>query len=151
MPLKRKEKKCIFCFPSFLFRKVSFLIFLSECADSNSNFRVLDAEKKGEKVTFLGSADVSKHPSRKTTAIYWLFFFLSFSSFFPSLVSSRPFPFPPLFNFEIARYLIKHIAPSNDDCGANWWRNYLNIIDRYKNIIMGDFAGHTHDDVSAIN
>eukprot|EP00026_Physarum_polycephalum_P006279 Phypoly_transcript_06321.p1 GENE.Phypoly_transcript_06321~~Phypoly_transcript_06321.p1 ORF type:complete len:568 (+),score=61.40 Phypoly_transcript_06321:78-1781(+) len=47
-------------------------------------------------------------------------------------------------------YLIKHIAPSEADCGADWWRNYLNIVDRYKNIIMGDFAGHTHDDIFTV-
>jgi sphingomyelin phosphodiesterase len=48
-------------------------------------------------------------------------------------------------------YIIKHIAPSKDECGVEWWRNYLNIIDRYKNIIMGDFAGHTHDDIFTVS
>jgi len=47
-------------------------------------------------------------------------------------------------------YIIKHIAPSRGDCGNDWWRNYLRIIDRYKNIILGDFAGHTHDDVFTV-
>lgn len=47
-------------------------------------------------------------------------------------------------------FLIKHIAPSQADCGTEWWRNYFNIIDRYKNIIMGDFAGHTHDDIFTV-
>jgi len=48
-------------------------------------------------------------------------------------------------------YILKHIAPSVDDCGADWYRNYLKIIDRYKNIILGDFAGHTHDDVFTVS
>jgi len=48
-------------------------------------------------------------------------------------------------------YIIKHIAPSEGDCGTNWWRNYLNIVNRYKNIILGDFAGHTHDDTFTVS
>lgn len=48
-------------------------------------------------------------------------------------------------------YLIMHIAPSANDCGNDWYRNYLNIVERYKNIIMGHFAGHTHDDIFTVS
>lgn len=53
-----------------------------------------------------------------------------------------------LFTLTVLIYIIMHIAPSASDCGNDWYRNYMNIIERYKNTIMGHFAGHTHDDVS---
>lgn len=47
-------------------------------------------------------------------------------------------------------YIIKHVTASEGNCGMEWWTNYWKIIQRYQNIILGDFAGHTHDDIFAV-
>jgi len=47
-------------------------------------------------------------------------------------------------------YIIQHINPSLDDCSSEWFGNYFKIINRYKNNILGYFAGHTHDDIFAV-
>ncbi|XP_027205586.2 sphingomyelin phosphodiesterase-like isoform X2 [Dermatophagoides pteronyssinus] len=43
-------------------------------------------------------------------------------------------------------YLVGHIAPDEDECFTHWVITYRDIIERYKNIIRGQFFGHTHLD-----
>ncbi|KAH7637452.1 sphingomyelin phosphodiesterase isoform X2 [Dermatophagoides farinae] len=43
-------------------------------------------------------------------------------------------------------YLVGHIAPDEDECFTHWVVTYRNIIETYKNIIRGQFFGHTHLD-----
>mmetsp|Transcript_7707 Transcript_7707/g.19458 ORF Transcript_7707/g.19458 Transcript_7707/m.19458 type:complete len:608 (-) Transcript_7707:1788-3611(-) len=46
-------------------------------------------------------------------------------------------------------YIVQHIK-GEPGCGADYWRNYWNILHRYENIILANFAGHTHDDRFAV-
>lgn len=43
-------------------------------------------------------------------------------------------------------YLVGHIAPDEDECFTHWVITYRDIIQTYKNIIRGQFFGHTHLD-----
>ncbi|CAG2116790.1 unnamed protein product, partial [Medioppia subpectinata] len=43
-------------------------------------------------------------------------------------------------------HIVGHIPPDNRECTQGWLYNYLNIIERYSNTIVGQFYGHTHYD-----
>lgn len=42
--------------------------------------------------------------------------------------------------------IIGHIPPGYNDCLQVWSRNYYRIINRFENVIVGQFFGHTHQD-----
>lgn len=43
-------------------------------------------------------------------------------------------------------YIVGHIAPDEDECSTHWVLAYRKILQIYKNIIRGQFFGHTHLD-----
>ena len=43
-------------------------------------------------------------------------------------------------------YIISHIPPGLTNCLAAWSHQYTRIIQRFSNIIRGQFYGHTHYD-----
>jgi len=43
-------------------------------------------------------------------------------------------------------FIIGHIPPGNFGCDSEWSARYRAIIDRFTNIIRGQFFGHTHED-----
>jgi sphingomyelin phosphodiesterase len=43
-------------------------------------------------------------------------------------------------------HIIEHIPPGIPDCMTTWSWNYYKIINRYENVIAGQFFGHTHFD-----
>ncbi|KAJ6221457.1 hypothetical protein RDWZM_000002 [Blomia tropicalis] len=43
-------------------------------------------------------------------------------------------------------YIAGHIIPDNEECATHWTIAYNDIIEKYSNIIKGQFFGHTHMD-----
>eukprot|EP01113_Clastostelium_recurvatum_P017164 TRINITY_DN2008_c0_g1_i10.p1 TRINITY_DN2008_c0_g1~~TRINITY_DN2008_c0_g1_i10.p1 ORF type:complete len:465 (+),score=115.77 TRINITY_DN2008_c0_g1_i10:66-1397(+) len=43
-------------------------------------------------------------------------------------------------------FILGHIPPGNTDCLQDWSNLFHQIVNRYEDIIMGQFYGHTHDD-----
>lgn len=43
-------------------------------------------------------------------------------------------------------HVLGHIPPDATECTATWFHNYLKIIERYRDVIVGMFFGHTHQD-----
>lgn len=43
-------------------------------------------------------------------------------------------------------HIVGHIPPDNRECSQSWVYNYLRIVERYSEIIVGQFFGHTHYD-----
>eukprot|EP00128_Syssomonas_multiformis_P013863 Colp12_sorted_trinity150504_noHs@9361 len=43
-------------------------------------------------------------------------------------------------------YLTGHIMPGMDDCLKSWSWNYYRIVDRFRDTIIAQFFGHSHDD-----
>ncbi len=50
-----------------------------------------------------------------------------------------------------AVFIIGHIAPVSEDCRPVWSGNVVAILNRYENIMAGQFYGHTHRDQFSIN
>jgi len=44
-------------------------------------------------------------------------------------------------------FIIGHIPPGDLDCDSEWSARYRALIDRFTNIIRGQFYGHTHTDL----
>jgi len=45
-----------------------------------------------------------------------------------------------------AVYIIGHVPPATSSCLSPWARHYSVLVERYQNIIKGQFYGHTHSD-----
>ncbi|VDM56671.1 unnamed protein product [Angiostrongylus costaricensis] len=43
-------------------------------------------------------------------------------------------------------HILSHIPPGDSECLEGWARNYYRIIQRFSNIIKGQFFGHAHTD-----
>lgn len=43
-------------------------------------------------------------------------------------------------------YIIGHIPPGESFCVYEWGQRYNVLIDRFQNIVRGQFFGHTHQD-----
>ncbi|KAI1300259.1 Sphingomyelin phosphodiesterase [Halotydeus destructor] len=43
-------------------------------------------------------------------------------------------------------HIVGHIAPDPTECTRPWLRNFLNILERFQDTIVGQFYGHTHRD-----
>ncbi len=43
-------------------------------------------------------------------------------------------------------HLVGHIAPDRKGCTQAWIFNFINIVERFKDTIVGQFYGHSHAD-----
>lgn len=43
-------------------------------------------------------------------------------------------------------HIIGHVPPDNRECTQAWLHNFIRIVDRYQEIILAQFYGHTHRD-----
>lgn len=43
-------------------------------------------------------------------------------------------------------YIVGHIAPDADECYTHWVATYRDFLETFKNVIRGQFFGHTHHD-----
>ncbi|KAG9509932.1 Sphingomyelin phosphodiesterase, partial [Fragariocoptes setiger] len=43
-------------------------------------------------------------------------------------------------------HIIGHIPPDNRECTQAWLFNFIRLVDRFKDTILGQFYGHTHRD-----
>lgn len=43
-------------------------------------------------------------------------------------------------------HIIGHIPPDNRECMQAWLYNFLKIVDRFKDVILAQYYGHTHRD-----
>lgn len=43
-------------------------------------------------------------------------------------------------------HIVGHVPPDNRECTQAWLFNFINIVDRFKETIVGQFYGHTHRD-----
>jgi sphingomyelin phosphodiesterase len=43
-------------------------------------------------------------------------------------------------------HLLGHIAPDRRECTQAWVYNFINIVERFKDTIVGQFYGHSHAD-----
>ena len=47
-------------------------------------------------------------------------------------------------------YFIGHIATCLGSCLDAWSKHYMTLVERYAHIVVGQFFGHTHDDVTCV-
>ncbi len=43
-------------------------------------------------------------------------------------------------------FILGHIAPGTHSCLGRWSHEYNRLVKRFKNVIIGQFFGHTHHD-----
>jgi len=43
-------------------------------------------------------------------------------------------------------WILSHIPTGSNDCMPGWARQYRRIIERFRNIVVNQFFGHTHND-----
>lgn len=43
-------------------------------------------------------------------------------------------------------HIVSHVPPDNRECTQAWLFNFINIVDRFRDTIAGQFYGHTHRD-----
>lgn len=43
-------------------------------------------------------------------------------------------------------WIVGHVPPGGKDCWSKWSSQFLRVINRYQNIILAQFYGHTHND-----